>query len=169
MQQFLFGSLEPSDVRAAAQQLGDETAQSLATAFRLARMGFAMLGAIERALVEHDLTPSRFRLLMVLAFHPAGASSTSELAGILGVAPASVTGLLTSLEERGLVTRQLHPKDRRRVDVRLTDAGSTLLRDAIPDVAATGSRAVGHQPRNDVEQLLARCDEIHARLTREDP
>jgi DNA-binding MarR family transcriptional regulator len=57
-----------------------------------------------------------------------GAMSPSELGDRLIVTRATVTGLLDSLERRGLVQRTRHPLDRRAVVVEITDEGLEVLR-----------------------------------------
>lgn len=43
------------------------------------------------------------------------------------VYPATVTHTIDSLEKRGLLTRELSRSDRRKITLRLTDAGETLM------------------------------------------
>ncbi|SMB90426.1 MarR family winged helix-turn-helix transcriptional regulator [Deinococcus hopiensis] len=56
----------------------------------------------------------------------------SELANLLAVSPASVTGRVDRLEARGWVTRTLDPEDRRSWRIALTDAGRALVREHLP-------------------------------------
>ena len=56
-----------------------------------------------------------------------GPMSAGELAACERVQPPSMTKVLASLEERGLVRRETHPTDRRQVIVGITDAGVALL------------------------------------------
>lgn len=49
-----------------------------------------------------------------------GVTSPGDLAEALGLTSAGVTNLLDRLEEQGLIRRDPHPTDRRRVLVRLT-------------------------------------------------
>ena len=56
-----------------------------------------------------------------------GPMSAGELASCERVQPPSMTKVLASLEERGLVRRETHPTDRRQVIVGITDAGVALL------------------------------------------
>jgi DNA-binding MarR family transcriptional regulator len=56
----------------------------------------------------------------------------TEVSARLTVTSATVTGLLDTLEARGLVRRRPHPGDRRSVLVEITDDGRRLLADLVP-------------------------------------
>lgn len=56
-----------------------------------------------------------------------GPMSAGELAACERVQPPSMTKVLASLENRGLVRRETHPTDRRQVIVAITDEGLALL------------------------------------------
>ncbi|MBB5374722.1 DNA-binding MarR family transcriptional regulator [Deinococcus metalli] len=56
-----------------------------------------------------------------------------ELAALLAVSPATITGCADTLEERGLLTRTLDPDDRRSWRIALTDAGRDLVRTHLPE------------------------------------
>src|SRR3954452_23573579 len=56
-----------------------------------------------------------------------GSMSPSELGARLIVTRATVTGLLDSLEKRGLVRRLRHPTDRRSIVVEITPEGRDVL------------------------------------------
>jgi DNA-binding MarR family transcriptional regulator len=58
-----------------------------------------------------------------------GPLTPSELGERLTLTPATVTGALTTLEERGLVTRERSPKDRRAVLVAITPRGREVTKD----------------------------------------
>lgn len=74
-----------------------------------------------------DITVSLTQLsaLGVLSQH--GRLSAGELAALEQVQPPSMTKVIASLEERGLVTREVHPTDKRQVIIAVTDAGQDLL------------------------------------------
>jgi DNA-binding MarR family transcriptional regulator len=55
--------------------------------------------------------------------------SPSTLGERLIVTRATVTGLLDSLERRGLVQRTPHPNDRRSLTVEITDEGLAVLKE----------------------------------------
>lgn len=52
-----------------------------------------------------------------------GATSPGELARLWQVTPAVITGIIDRLEVRGLVRREVDPRDRRRLRLALTEAG----------------------------------------------
>jgi len=64
----------------------------------------------------------------------AGSLKGAELARRMFVHPATIVNLVDRLEERGLVVRIRSRKDRRVVDIELTEKGATLVRNA-PEVA----------------------------------
>jgi DNA-binding MarR family transcriptional regulator len=60
----------------------------------------------------------------------------SELSQWLGVSRNTVSALLNGLEEQGLIERHLHPDDRRRIQIRLTDEGHQLVKHRAPQMGA---------------------------------
>jgi DNA-binding MarR family transcriptional regulator len=56
--------------------------------------------------------------------------TVSEIAGRLWLEPSTVTPLIKRLEAADLLTRNRNPKDERQVNVRLTDKGIALRKDA---------------------------------------
>ena len=69
---------------------------------------------------RHGLPAAQARLLCVLA---GGPRRMSELAAMLGVEKAALTGLADRAERRGLIARAAVPGDRRALSVALTPAG----------------------------------------------
>ena len=55
---------------------------------------------------------------------------TSDIGKLLGVTPPSITPVINSLEEQGLVTRVYSKLDRRVVRVKLTDRGEAVYDEA---------------------------------------
>jgi DNA-binding MarR family transcriptional regulator len=84
-----------------------------------------------RVLRPYDLTLTGFRVVMMLRVR-GGTLTPAEIADRLGSARATVTGVLDSLEKRGLVRRLPHPDDRRRLQVAITDEALALLEELLP-------------------------------------
>ncbi len=74
---------------------------------------------------QSELTASQ--LLVMRHIRHTGAALTSTIARAVDLRQATVTVLVNKLEEAGLVTRQRDTEDRRRVWIRLTDAGLETL------------------------------------------
>ena len=61
--------------------------------------------------------------------HRRGSLTATEIAAAERVQPQSLTRVLATLEEQGLISRQQDAGDRRRNTIELTDAGRRLLKD----------------------------------------
>jgi DNA-binding MarR family transcriptional regulator len=91
----------------------------------------AVVGMTTRSLnqVGADVTLTQYRSLVVLASR--GPQRTTELAAELGIQPSTATRLCDRLLARGFVRRQPGETDRRVVLVVLTDAGRSLVGQAM--------------------------------------
>jgi DNA-binding MarR family transcriptional regulator len=82
---------------------------------------------------DHGLPAAQARMMCVLAAGPRG---MSELARLLDIEKAALTGLADRAERRGLITRTAVPGDRRALSVALTPAGRTAAAAFHRDVSA---------------------------------
>jgi DNA-binding MarR family transcriptional regulator len=101
--------------------------------FGLKRAFHSTLRVTRRMLTRLGLTAARFDMLYALPHAHCRIGSgmlQSELRGQLGVSRPTVSRMLGSLEELGLVLRKPDSKDRRQVFVALTEAGRALIRSA---------------------------------------
>ena len=72
-----------------------------------------------------SLSVAQFRLLLFVRRNPG--TSLSPLADHLGTTLPAASQLIERLVRAGLVSRVQHPEERRRVELRLTDAGDATL------------------------------------------
>jgi DNA-binding MarR family transcriptional regulator len=110
------------------------------------------LARLNRVLENHgskDLSLPQYRVLGVLA---TGGERATQLASRLGVTKPTLTALVDSLVERGLVARDTPAGDRRAVRLSITAAGRSML---------TSS---GKQFRAAFEDVLSRCPDRDAVL-----
>ena len=114
---------------------------------------------VEVALGTVDLTVPQFRVLGILA---EGSSAASGLADRLAVRRPSITALVDGLVARGLVDRRQEDADRRRVALRLTDAGARIVADADRTVDRYLASIAGHLPDKD-EAMALRSLELWGR------
>ena len=85
-----------------------------------------------------DITLLQLKALVVLTTR--GTSRPGEIAEALGVLPASVTGILDRLADRGLAQRKPDPSDRRCSVIRATPAGEATLEQITRPAATSSSR-----------------------------
>ncbi|MBL7255124.1 MarR family winged helix-turn-helix transcriptional regulator [Paractinoplanes lichenicola] len=79
----------------------------------------------EDPLFSSHLTLSQLKILMLLARH--GSVSGGELAGLLGIGAAALTGMIDRLVVQDLVARAEDPHDRRVRRIALTRTGRDLI------------------------------------------
>jgi DNA-binding MarR family transcriptional regulator len=84
-----------------------------------------LFGAIRRRIRQNDPTARvsmpQFGILVFLRRNEG--ATLSDLADHLGLLRPTMSKMVHAMVERGLVTRQAHPRDRRRVRLGLTEAG----------------------------------------------
>ena len=101
------------------------TDPALASALRLSVMRLSRRLRAER--VDTSLTLSQLAALATLDRH--GPLTPGELAAHERVQPPSMTRLVASLEQAGLVTRAPHASDRRQVLLAVSPAGAEMLQE----------------------------------------
>ena len=114
--------------RLAGEPFDFEAAQAIQNIYRAASA--VRLRAERELLSEQGLTWGGFTMLWVLWVW--GTMDSSTLAAECGVAKGTMTGMVTTLEKRGLVQRARDGDDRRRVEIELTAAGEALIADLYP-------------------------------------
>lgn len=95
----------------------------LASQLRPSLLRLTRIVRLQRADTSVTLT----QLSAMGTLHKHGPLSAGELAACEKVQPPSMTKVLASLEERGLVERAPHPGDRRQAIIAITAAGVALL------------------------------------------
>lgn len=98
-------------------------------------------------------TPGQFRMLRALA-HSDGPQRPSALAGMLDVAPRSVTSKVDDAEAAGLVRRLPDPTDRRATLVELTEAGRQTLAQVAAERETSAGTLLARLGEGDRHELL---------------
>ena len=81
---------------------------------------------------RHNISQGRFLVLMILDRHFERPLAPSEIAEMVGVARATITGLLDGLEKDDMVARHPHPEDRRALTIQMTAKGRKFLDEMLP-------------------------------------
>jgi DNA-binding MarR family transcriptional regulator len=106
------------------------------------------------------LTPAQERALRVIS-RSDEPLRMSELADRLGIVPRSLTTVVDALEAAGLVRREIDPRNRRAILLRLTDQGTAVrdeLREARRRAAEDLFAPLADDDRELLANLLARLD-----------
>jgi DNA-binding MarR family transcriptional regulator len=109
-----------------------------------------------------DITPGQFGVLTVIDKNP-GLSQT-QLGSALGIDRSTVVAVIDKLESRGLVARMTAPGDRRSHALRLSEAGTRLLR-RLEELVRVHER---HIARDLSAEDQARLIELLDRIARDD-
>ncbi len=136
---------------------------------RLIRLSGMTQSVFVRTAERHGLPAAQARLLCILA---AGPRRMSELAGLLGIEKAALTGLADRAERRGLVARTAVPGDRRAVSVALTPQGHEVASAFHRDVSASLDRLTDVLPPGERERFcrsLARVATVPVPLADRQP
>jgi DNA-binding MarR family transcriptional regulator len=115
-----------------------------------------------RDLARRGLTASRAHLLWELRD---GSPRTQQaLAGILGVSPRTITGLVDGLVAGGFVTREPHPTDRRAILVTFTLKGERAASALDRDHIALARTLFGDMPATTFRGFIRGLDAVLVRL-----
>ncbi len=113
-----------------------ERIQSLG--FTLAKARNAVAAELDAALKDVGVTSHQLGILLAISRNTA--KSAVQLSKLLAVDPALMTRMLDRLERRGYIQRSRSERDRRRVDLTLTQAGhDAVARTQRADSAIPGS------------------------------
>lgn len=110
---------------------------------------------------SHRLTGPQLVCLRVLSQHEL--MSPSELSNQVSLSQATVTGILDRLARQDLVSRQRSSKDRRRVELRLTQAGKKLAETAPMPLHQRFAQELDQLPPEQqarIDQVLAQVVEM---------
>lgn len=126
------------------------------------------VGRLARRLRQQSLgglTPSQRSILATL--DRCGPTTLSRVAEIEGVSRPAASGIVSRLQERGLIVRRTNPADRRSALLALSDEGETVLEQGRRErtaVLAVRMERLGEEDR----RLLADALEVLDRLVDEE-
>jgi len=117
----------------------------------------------------HDdkLSAPRWRLLLRLMLEEqrgAPCVHPTQLSKSQHVSKNTISAHLRSLEEQGLIERELDPDDRRQFRIRLSGVGRTLIRNATPGHMAFLNQLTAELTPDEREQLKALLAKLHRSL-----
>ena len=116
---------------------------------------------------DAQLSGPRWRLLLhlhVAEYTGKTSLSPTELSSLQVVTKNTISSLLRSLEDQGLIERTLDPNDRRQFQIGLTDEGRDLVRTSTPQLMAYLNQLTSGLSSDEISQLQALLDKLHRSL-----
>lgn len=152
---------EPADEATAAEPMASSAAKNLreATHFNLLQLGDLVQNRLGRVLREYELTLSQYQVLRILE-HAGTALPSLEIGTRMPQVAPAITGLLTRLEEQGLVRRRPDKQDKRVTQVEVTPKAKTLLKKIekpVLDLHANLTAALGDADLKQLSKLLEKA------------
>jgi len=126
----------------------------------LLRTGSDLLILADRLFRKVGLSQGGFLILVILNRDPDTELTPSELSERIGVTRATTTGLLDTLAKDRLIERRGHKGDRRKLMVRLTDAGRRRLDALLPDYMSELGQLVPNLTEKEHQVLIKLLEKV---------
>jgi MarR family transcriptional repressor of emrRAB len=123
-----------------------------------------MSARLDQGLRPSGLTEVELRVLVTVFSQGAAGAFPGELCTALGQSPANITRVTDALVARGLINRVPSGEDRRRMELRVTDAGESLVREVLPSLCLLSRDLFADFNAGELEQLLAGLRRLLASL-----
>ena len=127
----------------------------------LARTLGRLVRHMRAAAAQHELSLTESAVLARLGRD--GPATAADLARAEGVRPQSMSAVVATLEERGLVERKPHPSDGRQLNVALTVKGAEI-RSSTKDLKRAWLAQATARLADEERQTLIRAGDILKRL-----
>jgi DNA-binding MarR family transcriptional regulator len=114
----------------------------------------------------HERSISMAHVFLMSMIDKHGAVPMTRVAELLGSGLPTATGLVSRMEERGLIRRDHDTRDRRVVLVSLTDAGAAEIRDLHETRQRRMAAAITHLSPTERTDLLTAIRSLRAALAR---
>lgn len=113
------------------------TSPQLTDDFYYALVGFLLQSKQQVVSIAGEFGLTGVQGLTLLTIKRSEQRSMSDFCKLYDCDASNITGIIDGLEEKGLVSRQAHPKDRRVKIIHLETAGSDLQKKLIKRIAET--------------------------------
>ena len=121
--------------------------------------------ALQRRIEKHGVTLGMWYFLRVLWVQDG--LTQSELSSEIGTMEPTTLSAVAAMEQAGLVRRERHGTDRRKVRVFLSDKGKAMRDTLLPEGIAVVDTSVGSLSPAEVDTLLALLKTMQANLAAE--
>ncbi|WP_138145341.1 homoprotocatechuate degradation operon regulator HpaR [Brucella sp. 10RB9215] len=126
----------------------------------LLRAREAVMSHFRPMLAQHDITEQQWRVIRILA--ETDIVDASEMAERAFILAPSLTRIIRSLEERGIITKTKDENDGRRVLLQITPAGLAIIKEVAPESRLIYQMIEERFGRERIDQLLDMLDDLAA-------
>jgi len=105
---------------------------------------------------------------VLITIDPENGTPSTKLGPKMGMEPRSLTRILTNLEERGLIVRKQDEKDKRKVNICLTEEGHNRRLISRDTVVCFNEKLQGMLTKREVTQFMTVMSKINNILDNED-
>lgn len=152
----------PMSSLARGRALANPAPESIGYLFRYGYRAFAR--AISAELQPYEISSGQWSVLRVL-WDDEGLSQV-ELAERMRVEKASLTGVLDAMEKRGLIVRSRNTRDRRKINIHLTNRARMLKDKLLPFIGKITRKATRGMTAGEVDTLRRLLTQVIDNLER---
>lgn len=131
----------------------DEDLQAIDVTIAVGRAAVAIERRLAERIKEYELTPVALQALISVLVADGGPVNLKTLGDELRVTKANVSWVLGRLDEQRLITREVEPTDGRRIRVRLTRRGRSIVDELVPIARDAMEEALSDVSAKDRQQL----------------
>lgn len=140
-----------------ARDKQDRTGEEMGFPHLIKWAEMAVRARVERAM--RDLPISSSQLFALVLLDERGEATAADLARLMHLTPQALTTLLKPLRDQELIAREVDEAHRRRLNMRLTEAGRAVIaraRSLAPDIEGAMLAGFSAKERDTLLRLLAR-------------
>lgn len=118
----------------------------------------SVIGQFRPVLNAHGVTEQQWRIVRALLER--GPMEPRQIVDVCRISSPSLAGVLARMDDLGLVVRERHANDQRRVQVTLTDKSRALAAEMAPQIEAIYQTLEAHIGREFIDRFYAALDEL---------
>ncbi|MGY0196010.1 homoprotocatechuate degradation operon regulator HpaR [Leptothrix sp. BB-4] len=118
----------------------------------------SVISQFRPVLNEHGVTEQQWRIVRALLER--GPLEPRQIVDVCRISSPSLAGVLARMDDLGLVRRERHANDARRVEVSLTDRSRELAATMAPQIEAIYQTIEAHIGREFIDRFYATLDEL---------
>lgn len=123
------------------------------------RVSLAVIEVFLQRMAVYKLRPVDFSVASLIVHNPG--ITSRQLCGTLGILPPNLVGLINSLEKRGLLRKQPHPRDGRASGLHATAAGIALMQEAEAAASAIEDEVAARLTASERKTLLRLLQKVY--------